>query len=55
MQGKLNVRIVLAKSFLSLNWCSKFKRADLSKFVLNEGFIREQLLLRPFSDNADAF
>ena len=46
MSGKLNVSIILAELFLSLNWCSKFKRADLPKFVLNEGFIIEQLLLR---------
>ena len=36
----------MAELFLSVNWCSKFKWADLSKFVLNESLIIEQLLLR---------
>ena len=46
MPGRLNLRIVLAQLFLSLNWSSKFKRADLPKFVPNEGFKLEQLPLR---------
>ena len=44
--GKLKVKRVLAELFLSVNWCSKFRRADLPKFVLNEGLAIEQLLLR---------
>ena len=44
--GKSKVRIVLADLCLSVNWWSKFKRADFPKFVLNEGLIIVQLLLR---------
>ena len=46
MPGKLKVKRVLAELFLSVNCCNKFKRADLPKFVLNDGLIIEQLLLR---------
>ena len=45
MPGKLKIKRVLAELFLSVNCCSKLKRADLPKFVLNEGLIIEQLLL----------
>ena len=48
MPGKFKIKRVLAELFLSVNCCNKLKRADLPKFVLNEGLIIEpieQLLL----------